>query len=285
MDLKNEKNRSKVKDELRGKITTLGSEIELDLHEYDKNEYLHSILCNWKNPHSQNFLMLAIVNEKKKAVCEILDYLNLGATDYGLWTKEDFVEFLCETDHDGNNVLQLALLHQSDKKSDGLLKILLEHVENDRNKLADLVDNLNNNGKSSVNLAFNERWDKDITRYLLKRSKTHDDKGMMRAIIFYNDVEENKRNAHSLDEALCGRGFNVKHWKHKHWSADNLLHKLTKTCREDMEQLWVVGLTHGVDGYIFDSSEPIPRKIEINSIVQTLIKASGEENEVTTSHI
>ncbi|KAF6019032.1 hypothetical protein EB796_022677 [Bugula neritina] len=50
---------------------------------------------------------------------------------------------------------------------------------------------------------------------------------------------------------------------------------------ENMEQLWVVGLTHGVDEYILDSSE---EEIKIHHIEQQLLKPLMEK-EVTTFHI
>ncbi|KAF6024742.1 hypothetical protein EB796_016950 [Bugula neritina] len=66
---------------------------------------------------------------------------------------------------------------------------------------------------------------------------------MMRAIIIYDDVEDNKRNARSLDEAFRGRGFYVNHWQHVEWDADNLLSKLGQFCKEqNMQQLWCCAL-------------------------------------------
>jgi len=440
MELETEKQRIKFVAELTDQIEAPGTEIELELHEYGKSQHLHNIFSTWNNSQGRNFLMLAILHNKEKVVYDILDILYLGSTHYGFWTKKKFVEFLCQTDHDGNNVLQLALLHQSYKKSDLLPKTLLNYAAAyNESKLAKLVDNLNNDRQSSVYFAFTEYWDEDIINYLLNKSnwnrdiinyslnkignrdiikyllnknnwnrdiinyslnknnwnrdrinyslnknnwnrdiinyllnknnwnkdrinyllnennwdkdiinyllnennwnediinyllnennwdkdiinyllnennwnediinyllnennwnediinyllnennwdsKAYNKNSMMRAIIIYDDEEDNKRNARSLDEALCGRGCYVNHWQHVEWDADNLLSKLGQFCKEqNMQQLWVLCLTHGVYEYILDSSG---EKIKIERIVQAITKASSDKTKVTTFH-
>jgi len=309
MELRTEKQRIKFVAELTDQIEAPGTEIELELHGYGKSRPLHDILSRWNNSRGRNFLKLAILHNKEKAVYDILDILCLGATHYGFWTKEKFVEFLCQTDNDGNNVLQLALLHKSYKKRDLLPKTLLKYAAayNER-KLAKLVDNLNNDRQSSVYLAITKYWDEDIindliiksnwnrdiissslninnrVKILLEASKAYNEKSKLRAIIIYNDEEDNKTNARSLDKALRGRGFYVNHWQHVEWDEDNLLPKLEQFCKEHntTEQLWVLCLTHGEYGYIFDPSDG---EIKINDIVQKITKASSDETEVTAFHI
>jgi len=295
MDLKEEKNQHKFKDELFRKITTPDTKVELNLREYDKDEDLHNILSE---SFPVNWLMLAINCNNEEILYEILDILHLGATHYRFWTEGDFVDFLCKTDNDGNNVLQLALIHQRDKQSNLLPKTLLKYAACNKSKLAKLVDHLNDQRKSSVDLAFEKEWDEDLLKYLLDKSnltedkknnfvkkiKTFDKKGMMRATIVYDDVEDNKRNARSLDEAFRGRGFYVNHWQHVEWNADNLCQKLEQSCQEQnvTEQLWVLCLTHGKYKRILDSSG---NEIKIDDITESITKASNVDTEVIPFHI
>jgi len=295
MDLKEAENQHKFKAKLKRKIEDPGTEKQLKLREYGQDGDLHNILSG---SHSVNWLMLAINCNNEEILYEILDILHLGATHYRFWTKEKFVDYLCEIDHEGNNVLQLALLHQRDKQSNLLPKTLLKYAADVQSKLTKLVDNLNNGGQSSVDLAFEKEWDEDLLKYLLNKSnltedkknsfleqiKTFDKKDKMRATIIYDDVEDNERNARSLDEAFRGRYFYVNHWQHVEWNADNLCQKLEQSCQEQnaMEQLWVLCLTHGVYEHILDPSR---NKIKIDDIAQRITKASSVNTEVISFDI
>ncbi|KAF6037189.1 hypothetical protein EB796_004502 [Bugula neritina] len=292
MELTTEKQQQKFKADLRNEVIAPGTKIFMDLHQYNMHD-LHGILRKWNNPEGQNFLMLAIIHDKENAVYDILDILHIFVTVDEKWTEETFVDFLCETDRDHSNVLQLALHYQRFKQSDLLPKTLLKYAAVDQSKLAKLVHNENKDGNCSVNLAFNMQWDKNMIEHLLNKSnldqekkdsllekrKTYNRKGRMIAIIIYNHEENNERNARSLDVAFRGRGFYVEHWQHLEWNAESLQEKLKKFCQEQniMEQLWVLCLTHGVYEHILDTSN---EKINIERIGQTITNASDDEKEV-----